>query len=477
MSFLNKLGNVLDKVTKAIDDLDLNHHKHGNGQQGHHDQQSQYPGQQHQQQQQQYQQPAYQQQQQYQQPQQQQYGAYQQQHETYQPPQTSTGYQQAHHSQPGPASHHNAAHANTNHNNHNNNHSGNSTPPSRPSSTSAPSSSKPQNPGGKSWASTASSGNNASAAHSSQKPSTSSAASVSHTPALSTQASYATLNVNPTQSELSNLSQALEKLWELDVNRLTPGKDFTLNLQRYTRVTGATDEARDPLFKQVDHSIFKTQPTFASFYALLDNYHAHNGTEESVSASEKAEERKFIEEVCKTPVMIYAHKYLASKNLASPDMEGFKKELQKMWFELYKRTVQNDSSPFEHTFVGEIKNNAVIGFHNWIMLAIEEKRGEADYRGYILPRSRRGNHGDQASGSEHVLSIQLSWKGEVKPVSSFVIGTSPEYELALYTMSFLLGQEGQAIHLSIDETPCKVVVHKFNARGGVKIGSAYIEIC
>jgi poly(U)-specific endoribonuclease len=111
------------------------------------------------------------------------------------------------------------------------------------------------------------------------------------------------------------------------------------------------------------------------------------------------------------------------------------------------------------------------------MFAVEEKKGRADYRGYILPRSRRNNRGaTEASGSEHVLSIQLSWNGVVKPVSSFAIGTSPEYEIALYTLAFLCGGE-DPIPLTIDETECKIVVHKFNSRNGPKIGSAYLEIC
>lgn len=35
--------------------------------------------------------------------------------------------------------------------------------------------------------------------------------------------------------------------------------------------------------------------------------------------------------------------------------------------------------------------------------------------------------------------MQLAWKGELKQVSTFFMGTSPEFEFALYTLYFLGG--------------------------------------
>jgi len=45
-----------------------------------------------------------------------------------------------------------------------------------------------------------------------------------------------------------------------------------------------------------------------------------------------------------------------------------------------------DSSGFEHVFVGEIKEDQVVGFHNWITFYLQEKKGLIDYHGYF----RRG---------------------------------------------------------------------------------------
>jgi hypothetical protein len=38
-----------------------------------------------------------------------------------------------------------------------------------------------------------------------------------------------------------------------------------------------------------------------------------------------------------------------------------------------------------------------------------------------------------------VLSVQFDWKGQRKPVTTLLIGTSPEFELALYTLCFVAG--------------------------------------
>jgi hypothetical protein len=38
-----------------------------------------------------------------------------------------------------------------------------------------------------------------------------------------------------------------------------------------------------------------------------------------------------------------------------------------------------------------------------------------------------------------VLSVQFDWKGQRKPVTTLLVGTSPEFELALYTLCFVAG--------------------------------------
>jgi Endoribonuclease XendoU len=62
----------------------------------------------------------------------------------------------------------------------------------------------------------------------------------------------------------------------------------------------------------------------------------------------------------------------------------FKALLQKIWFTLYRRRGQPDTSGFEHVFVGEYKGDSPTdnaeGFHNWVQLATQEAAGKTNYK-------------------------------------------------------------------------------------------------
>eukprot|EP01031_Cornospumella_fuschlensis_P029242 gene29242-35298_t len=174
--------------------------------------------------------------------------------------------------------------------------------------------------------------------------------------------------VVPRADELASISKACNRLWELDVNRLVPDRDYRINVQRGKRVFDEGDAAADPLFSYVDPKAL-AKPTYAAFIALLDNYIAELGQSEVVDAHELTENRRFLNLIMDTPVMQYAHQYLlrTGKTRAST-REQFIAELDALWFALYRRKTNNDSSGFEHVFVGEVKeeNNEIVGFHNWI---------------------------------------------------------------------------------------------------------------
>lgn len=55
----------------------------------------------------------------------------------------------------------------------------------------------------------------------------------------------------------------------------------------------------------------------------------------------------------------FAHKWLAGRGAIGADPGQFKAALTQMWFSLYRREVQNDSSGFEHVFLGESDNGEV----------------------------------------------------------------------------------------------------------------------
>jgi poly(U)-specific endoribonuclease len=222
----------------------------------------------------------------------------------------------------------------------------------------------------------------------------------------------------PESVDLSmSLQDAIQHLWNLDANRLTPDEDYVIDVQKGKKPYWKEDSAPEPLFTSVDRQALK-RPTYAAFCALLDNYSAEVGIAENVTQTERREVKTFLKAVLNTPPMQFCHKYCHAHGKAPQDTAGFSKLLHNIWFDLYnrKRGGRPDSSGFEHVFIGEAKDGDVSGFHNWIQFYLEEQRGKVDYRGYLKPKSR----GDAASNSnDHVLTIQFNWGGVEKFAGTF----------------------------------------------------------
>ena len=80
---------------------------------------------------------------------------------------------------------------------------------------------------------------------------------------------------------------------------------------------------------------------------------------------------------------------LPLQQLADSDTTAFKQQLYQMWFRPYTREVRDDSSGFEHVFVGEARDGKILGLHNWVQFSDQEQKGRLDYKGYIYPRVHR----------------------------------------------------------------------------------------
>jgi poly(U)-specific endoribonuclease len=273
-----------------------------------------------------------------------------------------------------------------------------------------------------------------------------------------------------------DISAAVQHLWNLDDNRLDPEADYTMNVQSGKKPFWKEDGANDPLFSAVDRACFQ-RPTYAAFIALLDNYSAETGVAEVVSDAERSEVSTFLNAVMETKPMQFCHQYCRAKdpNGVPSSSQEFKGLLKKIWFDLYRREQTGDSSGFEHVFVGEVKNGEVSGFHNWIQFYLEEQKGGLDYRGYIKPRSQTDALAD---ANDYLLSLQFSWHGVEKFVSTSFIGVSPEFELALYTMCFLVGEEENDVELNTggaenDAYGLKIKCYKI-ARD--KVGTSFPEV-
>ncbi|XP_018606802.1 poly(U)-specific endoribonuclease-C-like [Scleropages formosus] len=270
------------------------------------------------------------------------------------------------------------------------------------------------------------------------------------------------------------LSDVLNELWKLDDNRLKPGKDYIISLQGkagyVAKGSQARDMARQPLFSYVNEEKLRSIKSYSSFISLLDNYETSTGVTETVTKEELDENDRFLDAILETKVMQRAHSYLVSKAQSPPDLKKFKAQLYDIWFRLYHRDRSGgaDSCGFEHVFVGETKfGKEITGFHNWIQFYLQEKLKNVDYKGY------KAQDKDKPDENDHVLNLQFSWKTLVKPVGSCFIGVSPEFEVALFTIVFLMSKEKVTnTTVQVDEYLLELVVF----RHGFSIGTSYPKL-
>ncbi|KDO36354.1 hypothetical protein CISIN_1g036043mg, partial [Citrus sinensis] len=94
---------------------------------------------------------------------------------------------------------------------------------------------------------------------------------------------------------------------------------------------------------------------------------------------------------------------------------------------------------------------------------LEEAKGNVDYQGYIFPR-RRGQIPDSET---QLLTVQFEWNDILKSVSTTLVGVSPEFEIALYTLCFFVGGEDNYVQLG--PYPVNIKCYRF----GDRIGSVF----
>ncbi|XP_041257171.1 poly(U)-specific endoribonuclease-A-like [Onychostruthus taczanowskii] len=245
--------------------------------------------------------------------------------------------------------------------------------------------------------------------------------------AVATPALHPNPNPNVSDAELRELS---EQLLAADSNRARPGQ-LELNLQ---------GSGSDRLFSRVSPELLAV-PTFSGLLALLDNYEPRPGRAEAEPPAELREQRRFLEAALATPVLALLERFVLAKGLY-PSAEAFRADLHSMWFGLYSRSGGKalDSCGFEHVFVGEVKNDAVSGCHNWVQLQALESAGRLQYLGYTWD--------GPWTAFPDVLSLRFRWDGHLKSRGSLLVGSSPEFDLALFTLCFLARPDSQC-HVSL----------------------------
>jgi len=291
--------------------------------------------------------------------------------------------------------------------------------------------------------------------------------------------------IRPDNLASMSIQDAVTYMWDVldKENRLEWGSDgFTLDMQGKAKYSSTADQCEFPLFNHVnENNAFWQRDATKTFISLLDNYERETGVAENFTSEEKQEMSEFLDALCDTAVVRFAFEYIKvhgkdyrCKKLRS--ITDFQNILFDIWFAPYRRYKANDSSGFEHVFVGEEKKGSIIGLHNWVQYYLEEKKGNINYIGWA------GKQDSDYSDDCHIVSIKFTWDDdddelEAKSLSTIVCGSTIEFEMAILSLCFLCSHQDGYTPVVLGTENCKVVCHSHKVKyGGPKIGTAFIEI-
>jgi len=262
-----------------------------------------------------------------------------------------------------------------------------------------------------------------------------------------------------TDGELRALS---EQILAADVNGV--GSQLTVDDQGKTSSSSNADEAPLPLLTVPESAL--SGPTIAALLALQDNYVADVAFDEDDTTEEMVEKDNFLDLIMATDVMNITEAFLQDKGLINRPL---REVIDEIWFTQYSRSGGHvGSSGFEHSFVGELKGGQVSGFHNWVRFQNEEKNGFLNYKGWLKSPVSLGEEGE-------VFMLKFDWLSEPKTIGSMWIGTSPELELAVYTVCFY-ARTDSLCPVTMDGNNFHVQTWTFDYSGKTLVGSAYPDI-
>ena len=221
------------------------------------------------------------------------------------------------------------------------------------------------------------------------------------------------------------------------------------------------------MISSVDKSVL-SRPVYKKLTALYENYNNDIGVKEDRTRAERKEEDEFLDEVMRSKVMKETLQFLKNNKIFTESEKDFRNLLKELWFDVYSRGRRIlGSSGFEHVFLGEKKNGTVQGFHNWVYFHHLEQTGDINYLGHW----EEVELGGRGTG----LAFTFKWGAEQKPYASMVVGTSPQLEMAVYTVCILTRPEKKC-EVSLAGQRVAVTTHVFTRPGGVKyVASAYFD--
>ncbi|GMT31448.1 hypothetical protein PFISCL1PPCAC_22745, partial [Pristionchus fissidentatus] len=261
------------------------------------------------------------------------------------------------------------------------------------------------------------------------------------------------------------LTTVVNEMRGLDENAAKPGQ-IRLNYQGHTSTRDSSDNAQDRLFQTVDSSLLR-KPSYEQFISLMNNFNRNTGeTEPNVSANEdKNEKTAFLTTVLSSKPMQRLYAFLKSKGHPfATDPVTWRYWIAQLWFVNYSRARgRADTSGFEHVFIGEVKNDEISGMHNWLRFYMLERDPNAhfDYKGFVVKRFNM------------MAAVKFTWEREMKRSGSMLIGTSPEFDMSLYTLCFLSRRGRDTCDVEVNGCPLQITSYDLVQNRKVFIGSIF----
>ncbi|KRY00287.1 Elongation factor Ts, mitochondrial [Trichinella pseudospiralis] len=196
----------------------------------------------------------------------------------------------------------------------------------------------------------------------------------------------------------------------------------------------AADKANGPLDKLVKYVSPEALqlPSVRALFDLAKYYTPQLGIKEDETAEKMQKIEAFLDEVMKSNVikLLVNHFKLAGFQEANT-IDEFRKWIKKKWFTTYARRNEegiNDSSLFEHFFFGETVEDEekVLGLHYWLRYVLLESEGQITYLGYKMKEA------------ESYATVAYKWNGYRKDSGTMLLRTTPEFEIALFSIGYLL---------------------------------------
>ncbi|XP_071835905.1 otoferlin-like isoform X3 [Apostichopus japonicus] len=259
----------------------------------------------------------------------------------------------------------------------------------------------------------------------------------------------------------AELSQIADSLWSLDTTRLIYGTDYTYDVQtnELNPTTNTQDQSFSPFFTSMQSSIFELA-TIKSFLSLMDNFNPALNVQEVVTYSERDEAVQFWDAIMATQVMIQSYTELNNFNFRYESYDEFRGEVEDMWYGIVNHGDVNnfpgDTNGFENHFLYEEADDLVTlqGGYSWIQLYQGEQSGALNYHSY---KSQ-----SQPGTDQNVIEVQFSRTsdGKVQPSASVLMGSSPEFDIAMAFICFKNLENGGACNFDLNGVPMNMVLTK-----------------